>query len=96
MQTIFVVIGGFDYEGSSPLRAFPDRHEAEEFAAACREYEKSKPPLGYKDPQEWLKEDRAWSAAHPGGEDAPGCDYFSVREIPFGADPSQSQEGAQS
>lgn len=88
MNTIFVVEAGVDYEGSSPIRAFAERYDADEFARECTEYQATRPQwpsddLSEERIQKWSEADKAWCAAHPGG-DVGSPDYFTVVEVPFG------------
>lgn len=96
MESIFVVSAGMDYEGSTPIRAFATKAEADEFAQACQQYENTRPPL-FRDDDEasiaaWSAALEEWRRAHVGGEQADGADYFSVDEIPFAARPSPPRE----
>jgi len=74
MLTLFVVVAGIDYEGSTPIRAFAERYDAKEFATKCHEYERTRPtfpPGAHIDSAEidaWSAADKQWVANHPGAE----------------------------
>jgi hypothetical protein len=94
MNAVFVVVAGVDYEGSTPIRAFDEKYPAAQFAVECREYEGTRPPfpkgvhIDRAEIDTWSVADKAWRAAHPGGENGEGSDYFTVIEVPFGEQPS--------
>jgi hypothetical protein len=102
VNTIFIVEASVNYEGSSPVRAFAEKGDAEEFAEQCREYQKTRPAwpaaaATIAEIEEWSAADKAWEAAHPGG-DVGSPDYFDVIEIPFGpvAGVSEGEKGGAS
>lgn len=85
-QEIFLVIGRTDYEGQDEVFAFEVKAEAEDFAARCFEYEKSRPQFpdctnGESMDQYWLRVDE-WNRNHPAG-DARGHSRYDVVTIPF-------------
>jgi hypothetical protein len=88
MSTVHIVVAGVDYEGSSPVKAFTDKIDAEQFKNQCYEYEQTKPayPADGATPEEgkaWFAAHNAWSAAHPAGDQNSSSDYFSVIEVPL-------------
>ena len=92
---IFIVVGGVNYEGSSPLRAFVHKGEAKEFAAKCSEYDRTRPEFTRDDPQGWIAAEKAWREAHPCGEDATVNDYYRVVEVELvGAGTAAEWKGA--
>lgn len=88
MNSVFLVRACVDYEGESPVRAFADSYEAQEFARICREYHAARPAWPDSDLSEesidrWSAAEKAWSAAHPAG-DVGSPDHFDVVEVQFG------------
>lgn len=85
MSTIFLVMGGTDYEGSTPLRAFSESADAERFAQKCRDYDATYidcPEQDATDKQwdRWQRKERKWQAAHPASTHSRYDSYF-VYEI---------------
>jgi hypothetical protein len=87
MSAIFFVEAGVDYEGSTPVRAFDNKDDAEAFAERCREHHKARPAfpavLNEASAETRRNAESAWATAHPGG-DVGSPDYFKVIEVPFG------------
>ena len=61
MKVIYVVMGEVDYEGSSVLRAFEDRGDADTYAKLCEDHQKRMPqcPPPEDHDAEWVKYERA-------------------------------------
>lgn len=96
---VHLVLAEEEYEAPTVLRAFSDRSEAETFAQALRDYQRTRPewPVGDADLEEVEESEektRAWVSAHPGGEDAASRRFFSVIAVPFSAaPPCAAQDG---
>jgi len=88
MKTVFIVSAGVDYEGSSPIKGFATRDEADRFANSCYAYDSERPAWPGTDDadkvrdRKMAKQDR-WAKKHPAGEDHSSSDYYNVAEIPF-------------
>jgi hypothetical protein len=96
---VYLALAEEEYEAPIVLRAFANKAEAEVFAQALSDYQRTRPewPVGDAELDEVLerdKETRAWMAAHPGGEDAAWRRFFSVIAVPFSVAPTcAAQDG---
>ena len=97
MESVFIVEAGVDYEGSSPVRAFDTKGEAENYARECAEHLLRRPKFPDYDPthkeiQQWVATEEAWEAAHEAGLFG-SSDWFQVVEVPFGPSSAAGKEG---
>lgn len=94
---VYLALAEEEYEAPIVLRAFANKAEAEVFAQALRDYQRTRPewPVGDAELEEVLerdKETRAWMGAHPGGEDAAWRRFFSVIAVPLSAAPPAADQ----
>lgn len=100
MTPVFVVSAGVGYDGSSPVRAFERKEDADAFEAECDAYQNTMPQWpsfatrigreGHEARAEYRAKVEAWEEAHPAGASGSTADYFSVTEVPFVTSPEKS------
>lgn len=91
MTNVFLVMATarvYDHKQPIPLRAFPERAQADEWRAELIDYHISPPamPAG-DDAALWKGYDAqmtAWRNAHPAGVEASHYQSFGVYDVPFG------------
>lgn len=85
-ETISVVIGITDYEGSDVVAVFEDEVAAIEHARKCREHERKRPEYPDSDAAvditRYEKRMKRWLSQHPAGEQS-GHSNYHVAEVPF-------------
>lgn len=85
---VYVLVAGWDYEGSNPVSVFEDRYAGEAAATMCWEHKSSKPAWPETDADDdaiakWSQADTAWRNASPAGHDNADADYYSIIEVPL-------------
>tara|TARA_R110000744_G_scaffold52964_1_gene113273 strand:+ start:39 stop:305 length:267 start_codon:yes stop_codon:yes gene_type:complete len=85
MSKIYLAMASVDYEGSSVMRAFSKKHDANEFISSCNDYNKTKEecPVDILDESlwdEWSKNNSDWIEKHPAKVDYYADEYY-VNEI---------------
>lgn len=99
MKTVFVVSAAVAHEGSSPVRAFERKEDADAFETECDIYQNTMPqyPGGggfgagsHEARAEYRAKVKAWEEAHPAGASGSTADYFNVTEVPFVTSPAKS------
>jgi len=85
MSTIYLLIGGVDYEGSRAIRAYVSKDECEAAVKACTDYHETFPtwPDDTSDEsvQDYSELRDQWRAGHPAGENEASNDYFCIQEV---------------
>lgn len=88
MSVIYLVQALFDHLGSTPVRAFSDKYDAEVFAETCSAYECTRPVFPEEGSSEntinaWGAQMKEWDSKNPAG-DVGTPDGFNVTVVPFG------------
>lgn len=87
IPSVYVVVAGVEYEGSTPVRAFLSESQAKAFQGHCYAYLRNQPL--YEDTgddavfEEACQRHSEWRKNHPAGQENASSDYFSVLEIPL-------------
>lgn len=90
LTSVFVVSASYDRERGTLIAAYSTRPAAEQLAAACEAYDRTRPvcPEIEDTPENDLAWERylaavdTWAKAHPAGE-AHMCDGYEVTELPL-------------
>ncbi len=73
--SVYVLVGGYDYEGSAPVLVFKTKEAAQQMMAVAEAYGKAP---RYIDPNR-----DAWEAGHPLGDAGRDYDYYDIEEVAF-------------